>query len=228
MDHELTARIPTVPSRRLRHRVPWHTLEVPTPDRVLLRKADDGSHREVGDLLERIQGKRWRLVLPDSTEVEHVMKPNEVTVVRGSMNHRLRMSPQDVEAELRDDPVRVFRQLLSESPRGAKASQLKDALYGMDKALVDKAWQRAKKGLDSSADVRRSDSRVPTYSLVEPIPAEPSSDTGLAAAPVKDSSTSDASRATGGPLVLSRALGTEKLLQARSHPPIHHLPSPIR
>ena len=139
-------------------------------------------------------------MLPDSTEVEHVMKPNEVTVVRGSMNHRLRMSPQDVEAELRDDPVRVFRQLLSESPRGAKASQLKDALYGMDKALVDKAWQRAKKGLDSSADVRRSDSRVPTYSLVEPIPAEPSSDTGLAAAPVKDSSTSDASRATGGPL----------------------------
>jgi hypothetical protein len=168
----------------LRRGASWETREVPNPDRVLLRKADDGSHHEVGDLLERIQGKRWTLMLPDGTKVEHVMEPNEVTVVRGSMNHRLRISPQGVEAELRKDPGRVFRQLLSESPRGAKASQLKDALHGMDRALVDKAWQRAKKELDAADDVRRSDSRVPVYSLVTP-----AAERQLPAAPVEESTT---------------------------------------
>lgn len=140
-----------------------------SPDRVLLRKSTDGSFIEAGVLLERIKGKTWRLRLPDGSEVEHELQSSiEVPVVRGSMNYRIRTDQALVESQLRDSPQVVFRQLLAEAPKGAKASDLKNALHGIDRSLVDKGWTRAKKELDAADDVRRSDAKVPTYSLILP------------------------------------------------------------
>jgi molecular chaperone GrpE (heat shock protein) len=138
---------------------------VHNPDRVLLRKSANGTWIEVGVLTRRIKGKTWRMVLPDGSEVDHDIQSSESWAERGSFSHRLRTDPQGVAADLETSPGDVFRQVLAGLPKGAKAAQLKDALAGIDRNLVDKAWARAKKQLDVSDDVKRSDAKVPTYTL---------------------------------------------------------------
>lgn len=139
---------------------------MPKPDRVLLRKSTDGGYVEVGVLVERIKGKTWRLALPDGSEVDHDIQGSESWAERGSIAHRLRTDPQEVAADLEASPENVFRQVLASFPKGAKASQLKDALAGVDRRLVDRGWTRAKKQLDAADDVKRTDAKVPTYMLM--------------------------------------------------------------
>lgn len=145
-----------------------------SPDRVLLRKSTDGTWIEIGVLTHRIKGKTWRMVLPDGSEVDHEIQGSESWAERGSIAHRLRIDPQGVTADLEASPGDVFRQVLAAFPKGAKAAQLKDALTGIDRNRVDRAWARAKKQLDASDDVKRTDAKVPTYTLTTR-PAEPPS-----------------------------------------------------
>jgi hypothetical protein len=152
----------------------WETAGVPNPDRVLLRKSTDGTWVEVGILVQRIKGKTWRMVLPDGSEVDHEIQGSESWSERGSIAHRLRTDPRGVEAALETTPEEVFRQVLAAFPKGAKAAQLKDALAGVDRRLVDKGWLRAKKQFETSEDIKRSSAKVPTYSLTaQPITTAP-------------------------------------------------------
>ncbi|WP_299926132.1 hypothetical protein [uncultured Nocardioides sp.] len=147
---------------------------MPNPDRVLLRKSTDGRYVEVGVLVERIKGKTWRLVLPDGSEIDHDIQASEAFAERGSIAHRLRTEPDLVASDLDASPERVFVQVLSTFPKGAKAADLKNALIGIDRRLVDKSWERAKRKLDASPDVKRSDTKIPTYRLLtRPSPSVP-------------------------------------------------------
>jgi hypothetical protein len=71
-----------------------------------------------------------------------------------------------VAADLKASPEDVFLQLLASFPKGAKATQLKEALTGLDRQLVDKGWERAKRKIDASDVVKRSDAKTPTYTLL--------------------------------------------------------------
>lgn len=138
---------------------------MPSPEKVLLRKSADGTWAEVGVLGERLRGKTWELTLPDGTEVEHAIQASESYPERGSLSYRLKVDLDGVAADLETAPAGVFLLALEGFRKGATSSQLKQAFVGVDPTLVDRAWRRAKKQLDASHEVVRSDAKIPTYAL---------------------------------------------------------------
>ncbi|MCF6376428.1 hypothetical protein L2K70_02320 [Nocardioides KLBMP 9356] len=139
---------------------------MPSPEKVLLRKSQDGSWSEVGVLRERVRGKTWRLLLPDGREVDHDIQASESFPERHSLQYRLKLDPDGVAADLETAPADVFLLALGGFRKGATSGQLKQAFVGIDTGVVDRAWRRAKKHLDASEVVTRSGSKVPTYTLV--------------------------------------------------------------
>jgi molecular chaperone GrpE (heat shock protein) len=190
---------------------------VPNPDRVLLRKSTDGRYVEVGVLVERIKGKTWRLVLPDGSEVDHDIQPSEAFPERGSIGHRLRVDPEGLASALDASPGDVFMEVLSTFPKGAKAAQLKDALTGLDRRLVDKSWERAKRKFDHSPDVKRSEAKIPTYRLLTgPSPSVPTDEhlspevsPATSSIPSLSSSTVESTSPTSGPDDQAQAASSE-------------------
>jgi hypothetical protein len=141
---------------------------------VLLRRNEAGGFVEVATIVARESNKAMTIRLPDGTEEQHVRRADEITVERGSVTHMLRVSPERVAADLGEEPAAVFRALLAEMGKPVKASVLKDRLHGVDRDLVDKAWERAKRKLDQDPDVIRSSDRVPTYRVAPRATTAPS------------------------------------------------------
>jgi hypothetical protein len=132
--------------------------------KVLLRKDAEGRYREVADVVEQLGGARLRVRWHDGTEEEHIRTREEMTPVAGSFAHLARVYPQVVTNTLSSDPAIIYKQLLKESPRGLKATDLKQKVRSqVDPQLVERSWTVAKRELVEDPLVQASDERMPTY-----------------------------------------------------------------
>lgn len=131
---------------------------------VLLSRGEDGLFRLVGRIVAR-QERVLTVMLADGTTTTRELGTGEITPVEGSLSHLLRLAPQAVELTLINAPERIYKQILFESSRPLNARQLKEKLSQLPQSVVDSSWRRAKKALDSDADVERQGKNQSSYSL---------------------------------------------------------------
>lgn len=189
---------------------------------LLLRRGSDGGFTEVASVLHKGKGKTLTVRWPDGTEETYERRSDEITVEHGSIVHLLRVSPRALESTLRSEPASVFRQLLAETGRAMRASDLKERLGSLDRSLVDKAWDRAKRELDTAEDVTKSASRPPAYRLfrseaaaAQPIPSGGVSTAQTASSPpALAESTPERSRDTSGSMEATSAIRSPSIPRA--------------
>ena len=130
---------------------------------VLLRRTESDSYVQVGLITAR-QGKSLTVRSTAGDLTSQQRGPGDITPDEGSYFHLLRLAPATVERLLNEEPARIFKQVIYESP-GLTSTGLKEKLGPSMEAAGKRAWDRAKPLLEADPDVIASRGRLPKYRL---------------------------------------------------------------
>ncbi|QWZ09237.1 hypothetical protein KRR39_05465 [Nocardioides panacis] len=132
-------------------------------ERIMLRKGRGQRYDEVGAVV-RESGKLYTVRKADGT-TEDLLLSGHMLVVRGGINHILRIYPHEFPRLFESYPDAVVDQILRELAEPLSAVAIKKKLKGLplDPDAVDAVWSRLKKRMDSSSDIGVSNAKPPQY-----------------------------------------------------------------